>query len=215
MTFVLKKSKQLLLTAMLTFFAVIAMSQKVRPHASGNATSKQLRIFNRLAARANTVFVYPPDFKEISTAKDSRFPFDYAMELPGHDFEIWLKVCSQKRMLQEYRQKNADTTGMVENVDSLYNNAGLALAGVLAGDQNYFTTNIPQDVLDRYNATAGKTYLLELIDRAETKHYKYALLITLHKDHAGTILAVCFSNEKGADFFKNINMAGKCLKFKS
>ena len=62
---------------------------------------------------------------------------------------------------------------------------------------------------------AGKTYLLNLLDMPETKHYKYALLITLQKGHVGTIIAVCFANEKGAEFFKNINKASKCLKFKS
>jgi hypothetical protein len=47
-----------------------------------------------------------------------------------------------------------------------------------------------------------------------TKHYKYALLITLQKAQTGTILAICFANEKGPEFFKNMGLAKNCIKFK-
>jgi len=109
----------------------------------------------------------------------------------------------------------SDTLKTEDNPDSLYNKTGLTLASELTGGQSYFTTIIPPDYLARYNASEGKTYLLELADANETKHYKYALLITLHKDHAGTIVAVCFGNNKGSEFFKNIFKASKALKFKS
>ena len=48
-----------------------------------------------------------------------------------------------------------------------------------------------------------------------TKRYKYALLITLQKNHTGIILAVCFTNEKGPEFFKNLDRASSCMKFKA
>ena len=117
--------------------------------------------------------------------------------------------------MANYAQIRNDTTRSVDNPDSLYNKTGLTLASEFGGGQSYFTTIIPPDYLARYNATEGKTYLLDLADMPETKHYKYALLITLHKDHVGTIVAVCLGNDKGSGFFKNIFKASKCLKFKS
>jgi len=203
---------------MLALFTVTAMSQQLKPKVAKQITakpvSKQLKTFIKLVAKANTIFIYPPEFKEIPAITNKAFSFDYAMELSGQDFEIWLRVRSQKKIWEDYKRTSIDTTKLIVNPDSLYNQTGLFLAGQLTSDKNYFTTVIPQDVLARYNATAGKTYLLELLDAPETKHYKYALLITLHKDHVGTIVAVCFGNDKGAEFFKNISKVSKCLKFK-
>ena len=207
---------------MLVLFVVTAMSQPVS-HASLAAKnkkakpvniSKQLKNFIQLASEANVEYIYPPGFKEIQAINNDDFSFDYALELPDRDFEVWFRVRSQKRILANNLHMNSDTAKTADP-DSLYNKTGLTLASVLGGGQEYFTTIIPPDYLARYNATEGKTYLLELADMPETKHYKYALLITLHKDHVGTIVAVCFGNEKGAEFFKNIFKASKCLKFKS
>jgi hypothetical protein len=55
---------------------------------------------------------------------------------------------------------------------------------------------------------------LNLLDFPATKHYKYALLIALQRNHTGTIMAVCFTNDKGPEFFKNVDRASNCLKFK-
>ncbi|MEB0302593.1 hypothetical protein, partial [Mucilaginibacter sp. 5C4] len=87
-------------------------------------------------------------------------------------------------------------------------------AQAFTGDNNYLMRNIPPKYLAKYNGDAGRTYLLNLPDEQVTKHYKYALLLTLQKDHTGTILAVCFSNEKGPEFFKDIDKASSCIKFK-
>jgi hypothetical protein len=220
---ILRQLKQILLTSMLMLFVVTAMSQPVS-HASLAAKnkktkpvsiSKQLKSFTQLASEANVEYVYPAGFKEIPALNNDEFSFDYALELPDRDFEVWFRVRSQKRILASYPHMDSDTSKAADNPDSLYNKTGLTLASALGGGQDCFTTIIPPDYLSRYNATEGKTYLLDLADTPETKHYKYALLITLHKDHVGTIVAVCFGNEKGAEFFKNIFKASKCLKFKS
>jgi hypothetical protein len=205
---------KLLFTTILILLAVTAISQQVKHKSGAKTMSSQLKAFYQLTAEANVEFIYPPGFKEIPAINNENFSFDYAMVLPGYDFEIWFRVRSQKRNWEDYQRYSTDTARRIENPDSLYNKIGPAQAVSFTGDKNYFTTIIPQDVLARYNATAGKTYLLNLLDMRETKHYKYALLITLQKDHIGTIVAVCFANDKGADFFKNIGKASKCLKFK-
>jgi hypothetical protein len=212
---VLRKFKLILFTPILILIAVTAVSQQAKHKFTGSkTTSSQLKAFYQITAEANVEFIYPPGFKEIPAINNENFSFDYAMVLPGYDFEIWFKVRSQKRDWADYQRYSADTARRIENPDSLYNKIGPAHAVSFTGDKNYFTTIIPQDVLVRYNANAGKTYLLNLLDMRETKHYKYALLITLEKDHIGTIEVVCFANDKGADFFKNIFKASKCLKFK-
>ena len=206
---------KLLLTPILILLAVTAISQQVKHKLAGvKIMSSQLKNFYQLTAEANVEFIYPVGFKEIPAINNENFSFDYAMVLPGHDFEIWFRVRSQKLNWADYQRYRSDNARRIENPDSLYNKIGPAQAISFTGDKNYFTTIIPQDVLARYNANAGKTYLLNLLDMPETKHYKYALLITLQKDHIGTIVAVCFANDKGADFFKNISKASKCLKFK-
>lgn len=199
---------------MLAGFAAQALSQQVS-YVAGKPKSKQFRNFIKLANEANVVFTAPEGFREIKPIKNDTLSFDYALELPDEDFEVWFKVRSQKRLLTGYTHMVSDTVKTEENPDSLYNKTGLTLATELSGGQSYFTTVVPPDYLARYNADEGKTYLLNLADANETKHYKYALLITLHKDHVGTIVAICLGNEKGSEFFKNIFKVSKSLRFKS
>lgn len=217
---ILRQFRQILLTSTFALYAVTAISQvKNKTLASKpvikKSVSPQLKDFYRLTADANVVFFYPTGFKEIPVINNDDFSYDYAMELPGHEFELWFQIKSQKQSDVDYQRLKNDPTQQIASPDSLYNDIGRAQATTFTGgDQNYLTRIIPQDILARYNADAGKTYLLNLHDREETKHYKYALLITLQKDHVGTIVAVCFGNDKGAEFFKNINRVSKSLKFK-
>lgn len=212
---ILRKFKLILFIQILILITVTAVSQQVKhKYTSSKTVSSQLKNFYQMTAEANVEFIYPAGFKEIPAINNENFSFDYSMVLPGQDFEIWFEVRSQKRVQAYYNDHDTDNSAMTDNPDSLYNKTGLTLASELGGGQNYFTTIIPPDYLARYNATEGKTYLLDLPDSNETRHYKYALLITLHKDHVGTIVAVCFGNEKGSEFFKNIFKAAQCLKFK-
>ena len=218
MTASVKQFKQILFTATL-LFAAISLFAQVKKTATvpvkRHPSSKQLKDFFTLATQANATFVYPKGFKEITAPDDEDFSFDYALELSGKGFEIWLKVSSQKQEWFNYTRTQTNKGPGMENPDSVYLDVGKAMAVSLAGDQPYFERTIPADVLAKYHADAGRSYLLTLLDLPETKHYKYALLITLQKNHTGTILAVCFGNEKGPEFFKNINRASHCLKFKS
>ena len=212
----LRQFKQILLTAMLMLFIAPAIAQVQRSAAAPakHPQSAEQKEFFRLVARAGVKFIYPDGFKEIKAPNNEDFSFDYGLELPGKEFEIWLQVKSEKEDWASYERAQSTSNTQLANPDSAYNELGKSQAKVFTGDQKYFVTIIPQDVLARYNADAGKSYLLTLLDLPETKHYKYALLITLHKNHTGTILAVCFTNDKGPEFFKNINKAGNCLKFK-
>jgi hypothetical protein len=205
--------EQLSIAAMLLVFAT-PVSAQVR-HAITNSApsvvSPQLNEFYHLAAQANITFLFPQEFIEIKAPNNEYFSFDYAMKLPDMDFELWFQLKSDKENWKSYvRTRNH----LLVNPDSLYSSAGKALAITFTGGKNYFTRTIPPRVLTRYNADAGKSYLLTLLDMPETSHYKYALLITLHKNHTGTITAMCFTNEKGPEFFKNIEKAENCLKFK-
>lgn len=200
---------------MLVIAPTLAQVKKAPPATPvHHPSSTQLKEFFVLAAQANVTFVYPKGFREIPAPDDEDFSYDYALELPGKNFEMWFQVKSEKEDWFNYIRTQNSRTSQMANPDSVYNTLGKALATAFTGDQQYFQTVIPPDVLARYNADAGKSYLLTLLDLDQTKHYKYALLITLQKYHTGTIVAVCFTNEKGPEFFKNIKKASNCLKFK-
>jgi hypothetical protein len=215
---ILKQFKQILLTALCMLFIAPVIAQVKPPHGSHAkylTLSRQLKEFYHLVAQANVTFVYPNGFLEIKAPDNEDLSFDYALELPGKNFEIWFQVKSEKENWASYVRTQNGQTPQLDNPDSVYMAIGKANAREFTGDDKYLMRNIPPDVLARYHADAGKSYLLTLPDLPETKHYKYALLITLQKNHTGTILAVCFTNEKGPEFFKNINKASNCIKFKS
>jgi hypothetical protein len=212
-----KQFKQILFSGLLVLFLSPVIAQPKHSAASHNkpqALLDQINEFYHLLKQANVAFTYPKGFVEIMAPNDEDFSFDYALELPGKDFEIWFRVKSEKENWASYEHSQNKPIAQLANPDSIYNYWGKAYAIELTGDQQYYAVSIPPDVLARYNADAGKSYLLSLLDLPDIKHYKYALLITLQKNHTGTIMAVCFTNEKGPDFFKNINKASNCLKFK-
>ncbi len=201
------------------FFIVPAFAQVRRPspyRTKHNFGTNQLTEFTHLAAEANVAFLFPQGFREIKAPNDDYFSFDYAMEIPGADFEIWFQVAPEKQNWASYERTQNTPNASLANPDSVYKEIGQSNAISFTGDKSsYFERTIPPEILARYNADAGKSYLLTLLDLPETKHYKYALMITLEKNHTGTILAVCFTNEKSPEFYKNIDKASNCLKFKN
>ena len=175
--------------------------------------SRQRKQFEILAARANVTFIYPREFKEIKAPDNEYFSFDYGIQLPGKEFEIWFQIKPQKENWASYVKAKSNNATQLDNPDSLYMSIAAAEALDFTGEKNYLVRDIPPEYLARYNADAGKSYLLTLLDSEATKHYKYALLFALQKFHTGIIFAVCFTNDKGPEFFKNINKAASALKF--
>lgn len=210
-----KQIKQLLFVTMLVLWIVPAFAQpRHQKSPVKHATlSDQLQDFILLTGHANITFNPPKNFREIRAPDDEDFSFDYAMELPGKDFEIWFQVKSEKQDWFTYIHNPKTPNATLANPDSLYIGNGEAQAIAFTGDKNYFVRILPQEVLARNNADAGRSYLLTLLDLPQTKHYKYALMISLQKNHIGSILMVYFTNDKGPEFFKNLDLASYCLKF--
>lgn len=212
-----KQIKQILITTTLTLCITSTIAQKGHRNAAmekHTGLSNQLKEFYRLTAQANVTFLLPKELKEIKAPDNEDFSFDYAMALPGGDFEIWFQVKSEKENWASYIKTQDNQKTQLANPDSLYASIGKAHAIAFTGDRNFLVRNIPPEYLAPYNADVGKSYLLNLLDLQETKHYKYALMFTLQKFHTGTILAICFTNEKDPEFFKNIHNVSNCLKFK-
>ncbi|MCJ8209469.1 hypothetical protein MUY27_07095 [Mucilaginibacter sp. RS28] len=193
------KLNKLLAVVCLLLFTAIAQAQV--KYAQFN--SRQARIFNQLLADANAAFTLPEGFKESAPVDNEEMNFDYGITMPGQEFEIWFAVKPYKQISKYYN-----------NPDSVYETLGKTQVSILSGDNSYFMRNLDDRILNQYNADAGKSYLLNLNDSPLTKHYKYALIITFQKDHNGTILAVCLTNDKGPDFFKYIDKARNCIRFK-
>lgn len=169
--------------------------------------------FYQLLKDANLTFKPPPGCKEISPVNNDYFSFDYAMDIPGKDFEMWLQVKSQRQNWISYEHSQYNKGKELANPDSMYKDISQAIAISLAGDTSYLVRTMPPDILARYNADAGKSYLVNLLNMRVTKHYKYALIIALQQNHTGTLVAVYFTNEKDPDFYRDVNRVGSCLKF--
>jgi hypothetical protein len=172
--------------------------------------TQQFKNFEKALSKSGIAFTFPDGFKEIKTVNNRDLKFNYAMELPGRDFEIWFRVNSineNKALLSNSKLRMP--------ADSAYSVIIKQQADAFSSDTDWLTRPIPPYILTRYNANVGKTYLVNLKDSQLTRHYKYALLIVLSKFNAGTVFAVCFSNNKGPEFFKNMFEASNCLKFKA
>jgi hypothetical protein len=164
--------------------------------------------FNKDLADANLSFTLPAGFRETKPAGNDD-SFDYAIEVPDGDFEIWF----QAKSLKENRPVKLKNDKQV-NPDSLYLEMGRAQAAAFVGENGKpIARNIPPYSLAHYGADAGKTYLVNLPDAVATKHYKYAMIVVLQKNHVGTLEAVCFANELGPSFFKSLSTAQNCIKF--
>ena len=221
MNFIKQISKVLLLTAGVLLIAQTrGMAQQRKKTVKTNtnvlhaAVSPQLTSFLKEAHGAGIDFTMPKIFKEIPAVNNENFSFDYAMTIPGQDFEVWLQVHSLKQNWLSYDQAKDISGKTLDNPDSTYLQAARAHATAMSDDDKFFTRSLSASLLEMYNADAGKTYLFNLANLPETRRFKYALLIAIQKDHTGYLMAVCLTNEKGPAFFKNINHARDCIKFR-
>ena len=210
--------KQLLISVLLILCVDNAMAQykhnkvvKLKP----SFVSSQLKAFMVETSDAGANFIFPKGYREINAHDDEDFSFDYAVELPGKEFEAWFQVKSQRQNWVSYIHNKNVPGKQVTNPDSLYSAAGAAQAMAFTGDRRYYyTRNIPYEVLERYHADAGKSYLITLLDMPATKHYKYALMLTFQKFHTGSITGVYFTNDKNPEFYKNVDRISRSFKFK-
>ncbi|WP_345948521.1 hypothetical protein ABDD95_16900 [Mucilaginibacter sp. PAMB04274] len=217
-------SKILALTVGALCLAGSVVTAQVKKHSKPKAASSTIKApvtntalsaFLKEATNAGIEFKVPAHFKEIPAINNENFSFDYAMVMPSQDFEVWLQVHSLKQNWSSYEQVKNITGKALANPDSAYLDAAKAhVAAMSDEDDKYFVRSLTSEVLQQYNADAGKTYFFSLSNLPETKQYKYALLIAIQKHHTGYMLAVCLTNQKGPEFFRNINKARDCIKFK-
>lgn len=208
----MKQFKKILLIAGFLCGVINSFAQGV--HLSENSTRKK---FGQLLKETNLQFSFPAGFRKIPPVDNDDFSYDFAMELPGRCLEVWIQVKPQKQNWASYvKAKQENSRHAVANPDSMYVDMSKAHAIALSGDNgdnNILMRNMPPYVLARYNADAGKSYLINLSDQSITKHYKYALLVALQKNHTGTLIAVYFTNQKDADFYREVYRAAHCLRF--
>lgn len=216
MEYLKKRSNIALVTTAIMLFVNSAVWAQVKPHnpKAGQHTSADYTAFKQLAEEAGADFKLPKGFKEVKAPNNEDFSFDYGMALPGQGFEIWLEMKPLVRNWQSYERTKGISGSEQANPDSVYKEVLKAYAMQLSGDNAYFTRSLTPETLQQYNADAGKSYLINLADLPDTRHYQYALLIAVQKHHVGTIIAVCLTNDKGPGFYKNVSQARNCLRFK-
>jgi len=205
-----KQSKPLLLTIFFTILSyctstAIAQTKQVAP------ADDQRKDFNLLLKDSNLKFTFPSGFKEIKALNNEYFSFDFALE--DANCEVWMMVRSQKQNWISYEKARQDKKTELANPDSMYVDVTKAYATELTDDKNFAGRDFPADVLAEYNADGGKSYLLNLRDMQVFHHYKYALIVSLQKDHTGTLIAIFFTNYKDADFYRDVNRVSHSFKF--
>jgi protein-tyrosine-phosphatase len=209
-----RQFKKILTITAFLLSTVTAISQvKSKPN-SGTKGSARLHDFYQITAEAGVDFSFPSGFREDKALNSDDIPFDYAISMAGHQFEVWFQVRSQKKNWQTYISDKDDPAKSTENPDSAYQEMGQAMARSLKDDHDYLARNLSQEILKQYNASNGKSYLITLPDQSETKHYKYALVLTMERDQTGTLVAVCFTDEQNPEFFKNVSLMSSYIKFK-
>jgi hypothetical protein len=204
---VIKQLKYIGFCVVLLFCMAPVLAQVKHP----TTLTRDLKSFDKKLNKAKMAFIFPTGFKEVKATDIDIYNFDYGIIAPEGDCEIWFKVRSQKDSWTNYLKGKNDSR--VVHPDSLYNEIGAAQAKAFKGDKAPLERTIPRELLTRYNADLGKTYLVNLPDLAATKHYKYAMVVVMQKNNTGVALAVCLANELGPGFFKNLNKASSCLKF--
>jgi len=206
-----KQSKPLLLIA---YFAILSYcSSAAFAQTKPMPINTQRKDFYLLLKQADLKFTFPIGFNEIKAINNDYFSFDFAMEDPEQNCEAWLIVRSQKQNWVSYENSQNDKKPELANPDSMYVDIGKAYATELTGSNNFMVRNIPADVLAEYNADAGKSYLLNLRDMKVIHHYKYALIVSLQKNHTGTLIAVFFTNYKDTDFYRDVSCVSHSFKF--
>jgi hypothetical protein len=207
MNIITKGALRLSFLVLLLFALAPVMAQGIAAPPENQKTKKT---FSELLAETNLSFNFPEGFREIRVPNNDIFPFVYGIDMPGRNFELWIRISTQR----EGEKLLADKNIHLSSPDSLY--VGLAQDQIASftSEKNYLRRILPNYILRRYNADAGSTYLLSIDDNRTTKHYKYALLTAIQKNEGGVLMAVCFTNEKGPEFFRTMNMASSCLKFK-
>lgn len=207
----MKLSKPLLLSIYFAIFSYCMLP--VTAQTKVTAADAQRKDFYLLLKEANISFTFPKGFKEIKAVNNDLLSFDFALEAPEHGCEIWLMVRSQKQNWLSYEKAQNNKRTMLANPDSVYAEIGKAYATTLTGNKDFSVRNIPADVLTEYSADAGKSYLLNLRDMQVFHHYKYALIISLQKNHTGTLLAIFLTNYKDPDFYRDVNLVSHSFKF--
>src|ERR1700743_1317772 len=101
-------------------------------HLSGDPTRKK---FDQLLKETNLQFTFPSGFSVIPPVDNDDFSYDFAMELPGHDFEVWIQVQSARQNWFSYEKARHDNTQKeLANPDSMYVDMSRATAAALSGD---------------------------------------------------------------------------------
>jgi len=172
-------------------------------------SSQQLNGFKELLSNINGSFTIPENFTEAKIPNSDKLPFQYGLKFPDAECEVWFQVNSIKG--DWLRFEKAGKLGA--NPDSTYIKTASDEALVFGGSKDFISRPMPQRILESYNADEGRSYFITLADLPETKGYQYALLIVLHKNHYGNIVVACLTNDKGPNFFRNINKLRYCFKF--
>jgi hypothetical protein len=164
----------------------------------------------KLLARINASFTMPDGFVEIPPLNNDKTNYQYAMQVPNEDFEVRIQVNDNRKESRKWERGN---TTEKTNPDSLYSKiVADQISGISDGDR--FNRPIPQRILQNYNADVGQSCFFSLADSAFTKHYQYALLVIIQKNHYGSITILCLGNDRGPKFFRKINKLRNLLRFK-
>src|SRR3569833_367979 len=108
-------TRQLVGLAMMLCFALPAIAQR-KPA----LVTSQRKDFYQLIKEANLNFTFPAGFREIKAVDNEDYSFDYALEVPGKIFELWLQVISQYLIWISYEKASGDKKTELAIPDSLY-----------------------------------------------------------------------------------------------
>lgn len=145
--------------------------------------------FTNLLAHAQMTFDTPNGFEETAIIKNKQMNYNYALKLPGHNFEVRYTVRPLDTLQKQYEamKKNQQPGTVMAGIEpnKLYAMSFRAIlfniSGGRAGDIKLF----PADAVKKeFNADWGATGMVPLAPEFG-QNYKDCMVIAIHKDNIG------------------------------
>jgi len=193
--------KFLLITSAL-FFSVVAKSQTE---------------FEETLNKHLLEFTMPDGFEEVPVKENPDMYYNYAMKLIGEEFEVRYTIMSLRKMCEDYKKSEKDSTRMFIDPNELHRS--MIIANILNISQinmakdpiPYVTPFSSKAVKEEFGCEYGGSAFFK-VNSTFSVGYKYCSFVVLHKDNVADVY-ISFLGKKKKKISEFMIKAFYALKF--